>query len=230
MKEGGEGRADPKVVGAPRVRRGPEDEKRAQRHGCFPRLPRALSRSLTQFGDCGCGSEAEKGAPTSPGRTRAPGSSRLLERFEAARRAGRYGAGVVRLGPAAATSRGAGRAGRGMSGAARSPGWRRRRRPAGGAAVWEWCPPQRRGPWGARQPPIKFSDPSAAPAVRSAPARRQVGTPPAPRPAQLSDEDAEPRTRRRRADAWGCVSAKHWGSSYDPRRPSGPDKILKLCV
>lgn len=74
MKEDGEGRAAPKVVGAPRVCRGAVRGEEEQRKGRF-RFSAPVVRSFWRprpVGELRGGREAGEGAPTSPGRTLSP--------------------------------------------------------------------------------------------------------------------------------------------------------------
>lgn len=68
-KRAEKGERTPKWPGPRLPAEGQWDEQAEQRDGRFPRLSRALSCGLAQSGNCGWGSEAGKGAPTSPGRT-----------------------------------------------------------------------------------------------------------------------------------------------------------------
>lgn len=158
------------------------DEKRGQRHRRFPRLSRALSPGLARSGNCGLGSEARKGVPTSPGRTRSPGSPAtgglLLRIYSRSLKqsGGQDGTelGVVRRVLVAATSWGAERrdaqGGEGR-GSAQAKAARRGRCGARAepsqlpARLWlSAAPPPR--------PPVKLSSPSVALVVRSVSAPR----------------------------------------------------------
>lgn len=164
MKEDGEGRAAPKVAGAPRVCRGAVRGEAERRKGRFPlfRSSRALFLAASPSrGIARRGREAGEGAPTSPGRTLSPthgllrsASSRVLKKRSG--QEGKEWASSDRvwrppgLGCRAPRTRREGKVP-----AARSPGSRRRRRPPGGAAVRGLRPPQLRAPLGLRsRPPL----------------------------------------------------------------------------
>lgn len=165
LKEDGEGRADPEVLGGPAC---PPKDRGTSRHSGgtdASRACRVLSCAASPSpgnaaGDPGLGRECplRRGEPVpwfayDP---RAP-PRRLFSRFEAAPRAERDGADIVRSGLATAKSQGAERwdskGGEGPGGAARSPGSRWPRWPAGGAELRRLCHPQFRARLGLRAAP-----------------------------------------------------------------------------
>lgn len=157
------------MIGDPPVLRGTVG-RGEQRHGCSPRLPRALSRGLAQYGNYGRGSEVGKRAPASSERTRSPvpprlaGASNALILAVCSSAMGRKGwSGRHRTESGRhhiSGCRAPGRAKAGNVPAARSLGSRRQRRPEGGAAARGLCHPQLRaqlGPRAAPRPPPPLS-------------------------------------------------------------------------
>lgn len=180
------------------------DEKREQRQ-TLPGMCRA--RSLARSGNCGLGSEAGKGVPTPPGRTRLLGSPAIggslrytLIVAVRSRAADRWDeAGVVRQVLAAASSRGAERRdsqsrkvqavrrrGAPARAAGRGAAARRLRDAATGATSTARHPPP---------DPVKSTCRSAAATVRYVSANRGEGLF-CPRPAQLSVKDSRLRDKR----------------------------------
>lgn len=194
MRKGGGRRADPKVVAAPPAAQGTVRREGNADAGTFPARPsRAFARSRP-VGELRLGIRGWERSVHFAGANPLPRApydwravpTRLFSWFEAAQRIGRDGTGVVGPGLAASTFRGAERRdapggecpGRAQSGVAQVEAARR------GRCVVSVVSSAAAGTTGAVRPtPIKLSDPSAAPAIRSAPAAGRVEMPPAPRPA-----------------------------------------------